>query len=46
MGATESVMREEGYGALTSRHVAARAGLNQQTVYYYFETMDGLLLAA
>jgi AcrR family transcriptional regulator len=45
MDATENVMREEGYAAVTSRRVAARAGLNQQTVYYYFETMDDLLLA-
>jgi AcrR family transcriptional regulator len=46
MDATEAVMREEGYAAVTSRRVAERAGLNQQTVYYYFETMDDLLLAA
>ena len=39
-------MREEGYSAVTSRRVAERAGLNQQTVYYYFQTMDDLLLAA
>ena len=45
MDATEAVMREEGYAAVTSRRVAERAGLNQQTVYYYFETMDDLLLA-
>jgi AcrR family transcriptional regulator len=45
MDATETVMREEGYAAVTSRRVAERAGVNQQTVYYYFETMDDLLLA-
>jgi AcrR family transcriptional regulator len=45
MNATETVMRDEGYAAVTSRRVAERAGLNQQTVYYYFETMDDLLLA-
>lgn len=45
MNATEAVMRDEGYAAVTSRRVAERAGLNQQTVYYYFETMDDLLLA-
>jgi len=45
MDATEAVMQEEGYGAVTSRRVAERAGLNQQTVYYYFRTMDELLLA-
>jgi AcrR family transcriptional regulator len=45
MDATEAVMREEGYAAVTSRRVAERAGVNQQTVYYYFETMDDLQLA-
>lgn len=44
MDATEAVMRDEGYAAVTSRRVAERAGVNQQTVYYYFETMDDLLL--
>lgn len=38
-------MREEGYAAITSRRVAERAGVSQQTVYYYFETMEDLLLA-
>jgi AcrR family transcriptional regulator len=46
MDATESVMREEGYAAVSSRRVAERAGVNQQTVYYYFQNMDDLLLAA
>jgi AcrR family transcriptional regulator len=45
MDATEAVMREEGYAAVTSRRVAERAGVNQQTVYYYFQTMNDLLLA-
>jgi AcrR family transcriptional regulator len=45
MDATEMVMREEGYAAVTSRRVAERAGVNQQTVYYYFQTMEDLLLA-
>ena len=44
MDATEMIMREEGYAALSSRRVAERAGVNQQTVYYYFQTMDDLLL--
>jgi AcrR family transcriptional regulator len=46
MDATEAVMREEGYAAVSSRRVAERAGVNQQTVYYYFQNMDDLLLAA
>jgi AcrR family transcriptional regulator len=45
MDAVETVMREEGYAALSARKVAARAGLKYQLVFYYFQTMDDLLLA-
>jgi AcrR family transcriptional regulator len=45
MDAVEAVMREQGYAALSARSVAARAGLKYQIVFYYFETMDDLLLA-
>lgn len=45
MDAVENVMREDGYGALTARAVAERAGLKHQLVYYYFQTLDDLLLA-
>jgi len=45
LDATERVLREEGYGAATSRRIAAEAGVKQQLVYYYFRTMDELLLA-
>jgi AcrR family transcriptional regulator len=45
MDGVEAVMREEGYAALTARSVAERAGLKHQLVYYYFQTMDDLLLA-
>ena len=38
-------MLEEGYAAVTSRHVAAAAGLKPQLVHYYFRTMDDLFLA-
>lgn len=45
MDAAEALMREQGYAALTARAVAARADLKYQLVFYYFETMDDLLLA-
>ena len=45
LDATESVLREEGYAAATSRRIAEEAGVKQQLVYYYFRTMDDLLLA-
>ena len=43
--AAEKLMLEEGYAAVTSRRVAARAGLKPQLVYYYFRAMDDLFLA-
>ncbi len=45
LDATERVLRNEGYGAVSSRRVAEEAGLKQQLVYYYFPSMDELLLA-
>lgn len=45
MDGVEAVMREQGYAALTARSVAERAGLKHQLVYYYFQTMDDLLMA-
>ena len=42
--AAELLLREEGYAAVTSRRVAARAGLKPQLVHYYFRTMDDLFL--
>lgn len=45
LDATERVLRDEGYAAVSSRRIAQEAGLKQQLVYYYFHTMDELLLA-
>jgi AcrR family transcriptional regulator len=42
--AAEQVLMAEGYAAVTSRRVAARAGLKPQLVHYYFRTMDDLFL--
>jgi AcrR family transcriptional regulator len=44
LDATELLMHEEGYAAVSSRRVAARAGLKPQLVHYYFRTMDDLFL--
>jgi AcrR family transcriptional regulator len=46
LDATEALMLEQGYAAVTSRRVAARAGLKPQLVHYYFRSMDDLFLAA
>jgi AcrR family transcriptional regulator len=43
--ATELLIREEGYAAVSTRRVAARAGLKPSLVHYYFPTTDDLLLA-
>ncbi len=43
--ATEQVLCEEGYAAVTARRVARKAHLKVQLVYYYFQTMDDLILA-
>jgi AcrR family transcriptional regulator len=43
--AAEQLMLAEGYAAVTSRRVAARAGLKPPLVHYYFRTMDDLFLA-
>jgi AcrR family transcriptional regulator len=45
LDAALALMVEEGYAAVTSRRVAARAGLKPQLVHYYFRTMDDLFLA-
>jgi AcrR family transcriptional regulator len=44
LDAAEGLMLEEGYAAVTSRRVAAKAGLNNGLVYYYFGTMDELFI--
>ncbi|OHV33837.1 MULTISPECIES: TetR/AcrR family transcriptional regulator [Pseudofrankia] len=44
LDATEALMLEEGYAAVTTRRLATRAGVNNGLVYYYFGTMDGLFI--
>lgn len=41
----EDILREEGHAALTSRLIAERVGVKQRLVYYYFHTMDDLVVA-
>jgi AcrR family transcriptional regulator len=42
----ERVLQASGYGAITARSVAQEAGVKHQLVYYYFNDVDDLLLAA
>jgi AcrR family transcriptional regulator len=43
--AADKLIRDEGYAAVSTRRVAARAGLKPSLVHYYFPTTDDLLLA-
>jgi len=45
LDATEAIMLDEGYAAVSSRRVASAAGLKSQLVHYHFGTMDELFLA-
>lgn len=42
--AAERLLRREGYTAITARTVATEADLKMSLVYYYFETMDDLIM--
>jgi TetR/AcrR family transcriptional regulator len=42
--AAEQLLLDEGYAAVTSRRVGARAGLKPQLVHYYFQSMDELFV--
>jgi TetR/AcrR family transcriptional regulator len=44
LNAAEQLLLDEGYAAVTSRRVGAKAGLKPQLVHYYFRTMDDLFL--
>jgi AcrR family transcriptional regulator len=44
LNAAQQLMIEDGYDAVTTRRVAAKAGLKPQLVHYYFQSMDDLLL--
>ena len=46
LDATEQIMLEEGYAGVSSRKVAAQAGLKSKLLHYYFRTMDELFIAA
>src|SRR5271154_7073568 len=44
LDAAEQLLLDEGYAAVTSRRLGAKAGLKPQLVHYYFRTMDDLFL--
>ena len=46
LSATESLLVEVGFAAITVRSVATRAGVNQGLVHYYFSSLHELMLRA
>jgi AcrR family transcriptional regulator len=44
LDAAEDILREEGHAQLTSRRIAERIGVKQRLVYYYFRTMEALIV--
>jgi AcrR family transcriptional regulator len=45
MDAAEAILCDKGYAGISARNVASRAGLTKQNFFYYFGTMDDLMLA-
>ncbi len=45
LDATEKLMTEEGYAAVSSRRIAQELGLNAATVHYYYPTTDDVFIA-
>lgn len=45
LDATERVLARDGYPAVTSRNVGREAGVDQKLVFYYFRTMEELVVA-
>ena len=45
LDAAQTLMIEAGYGAVSTRRVAAQAEVTPALVQYYFPTLDALLLA-
>ncbi len=43
--ATEQLLCEEGYAAISSRRIGARAGVKGPLIHYYFDGIDDLYLA-
>ena len=45
LDATEELLLEVGYGAVSTRKVAKRAGVTPPLVHYYYKTTDELMIA-
>jgi AcrR family transcriptional regulator len=45
LDATEAIMREEGYAAVTTRRISEKANVNLGLIHYHFGTMDDVFRA-
>jgi AcrR family transcriptional regulator len=45
LDAAEAIIFDEGYSSATARKISAQAGLTHQAVFYYFGSVDELLVA-
>jgi AcrR family transcriptional regulator len=45
LDSAEEILRDDGHAQLTSRSIAERTGVKQRLLYYYFRTMDDLIVA-
>ena len=45
LDATEELMVEDGYAAVSSRRIAQAIGINPATIHYYYPTTDDLFVA-
>src|SRR3954454_4555832 len=45
LDATEEIMLQDGYAAVSSRRVATAVGIQAPLVHYYFSTLDDLFVA-
>jgi AcrR family transcriptional regulator len=46
LDAAERVLRSKGYCAISSQTVAEEAGVKRQLIFYYFQNVDEMILAA
>lgn len=44
LDSAQDVLLEEGHASLSSRRIAERLGVKQRLIYYYFRTMDDLII--
>jgi AcrR family transcriptional regulator len=45
LDATEKIMVDQGYAAVSSRRIAQEIGINPATIHYYYPTTDDLFVA-